>query len=69
MKLVVQTRSISGELKYHASLDDALNYAQRQITNDAIGKISFTIQKTNERVRLVKTHCGWVLESILFRIK
>lgn len=55
----VQTRSISGELKYHNTLTEALIYAK---ANEGVWKISFSFEE--ERVRLVRSPEGWVYEDI-----
>jgi len=56
-----QTRSEETGIILHNSMNDALNYADE---DKSVWKISFTIPNTNERILLVKTEYGWILENI-----
>ena len=59
-----QTRSMSGQITFHQTLNDALKYAFESISKDPVWKISFTLSETDERVRLVHSVEGWILEDI-----
>lgn len=63
-----QTRDDSGQITLHQSLNDAINHCKKALAeNCPVWKISFTIPETGERVRLVRTECGWTLEDIYGR--
>lgn len=56
-----QTRNQNGELVFHSTMENALNYAEK---HKDIWKISYTTPDTKERIRLVKMENGWVLETV-----
>jgi hypothetical protein len=56
-----QTRSEETGIILHRSMNDALNHADE---DKSVWKISFTTPDTNERIRLVKTEHGWILENV-----
>lgn len=56
-----QTRSEETGLANWDSLEDAINAAEKDAT---IWKISFTLQNTGERIRLVLKDEGWTYEPI-----
>jgi len=58
--LEVQTRDESGELKFFKTIKEAFAYATQ---NKEVWKISFSIGE--ERVRLVRTHVGFVYEPLI----
>ena len=60
--MIFQTRSEENGIKEFNTFDAALGEATQDKT---VWKISFTIPKTNERIRLVRKDFDWVYEPIL----
>lgn len=60
----IQTRSQKGQLTNHQSMNDALNYANEMLDKDPVQEISYIIPKVNEKVRLIKTEYGWILQDV-----
>ena len=59
-----QTRTKNGEMSTHETMEDALDYAQSLVeTDDRVWKISFSLP-TKERIRLVMSEHGWILEDV-----
>lgn len=57
----VQTRNHDGQLRYFASVHDALEHA---IQDPDVWKVSFSLPN-GERVRLVREMDGWMYETIM----
>lgn len=57
----IQTRSETGEINFHKTLQDALDVAANDQT---IWKISFEIED-GSRIRLVRTLEGWTYENVM----
>ena len=58
-QIEVQTRSEDGGLKFFASLNDAMDYANSDKT---VWKVSFSVGE--DRVRLVKEGDSWVYRPL-----
>lgn len=56
-----QTRSEVNGIQYFLSFQLALENAD---LDKSVWKISYTTPDTKERIRLVKTEHGWVLETV-----
>ena len=56
-----QTRSELTGINLYDSFNSALNAAEKDKT---IWKISYTTPDTKERIRLIKTEHGWILETV-----
>ncbi len=63
-ELQVQTRSENGDIRIHKTINDAFNYADQVRISDPIIKISWTMPITNERIRLIRSEHGWILEDV-----
>lgn len=60
----IQTRNVSGELRFFSTLAEAWNYAEKDPT---VWKVSFALS-TGERVRLVERDGQWVYEDIVAEV-